>query len=127
MYSYTEADECAAKTELEVAQEQLRFASDWIKNFKSQKRSLLSKVQELRLLKNSANGEAVLLRDNLMREKKKNSELRRTLRELMKQSEEQTKAATSDGRTYSSKLANRMRGMCAMLLINSVSSIFSEI
>lgn len=146
MDSDTEADESVAKTDLEVANEQLRIAKEQIETYQLLNRDLSSKVQEFKLLLNASNGELGLLRDNLMQEKIKSSELRRTLRvmhakftifygdyaQLMKRCVETTdldltltnEAGTSEGRAYLFKPPSRMQGIRSMLSNKPVSSFY---
>lgn len=148
MDSDTDADESVAKTDLEVAQEQLKSAKEQIETYQLLNRDLSGKVQEFKLMLNAANCEIALLRENLMAEKIKSSELRRTLRvmhgkftifygdyaDLMERCVEHTdldlalgpEAGTSDGRALLFKPPSKMQGMCVMLLFNLVTTIYSQ-
>lgn len=137
MDSDTDADESVAHTELEIAQEQLRIAKEQIETYQLLNRDLSGKVQEFKLGLNAANCEITLLREQLMQEKIKSSELRRTLRvmhgkftifygdyaTLMKRCVENTdldlaltpEAGTSDGRAFLFKPPSRMQGKHVLL------------
>lgn len=148
MDSDTDADESVAKTALEVAQEQLKIAKEQIETYQLLNRDLSGKVQEFKLMLNAANCEVALLRENLMTEKIKSSELRRTLRvmhgkftifygdyaDLMRRCVEHTdldlalspEAGTSDDRALLFKPPSKMQGMYAISILNPVSAIYSE-
>lgn len=129
-----------SQTELGFALEQLRSAKEQIETYQMLNRDLSNKVQEFKVAVNAVNSEINLLRDDLMREKIKSSELRRTLRVLhekftffygdyaaiMKRcventdldlavtSEGENQASTSEGRAQFFKPPNRVQGNCAI-------------
>lgn len=147
MDSDTDADESVVKTELEIAQEQLRIAKEQIETYQLLNRDLSSKVQEFKLGLNAANCEIALLRDNLMQEKIKGSELRRTLRvmhgkftifygdyaALMKRCVENTdldltvtnELGAGEARAHLYKPPSRMQGKNTPLPIDSSSTPFA--